>query len=55
MWRRSDTTQNFFLLFIDEFEKQIIIKKTVKVDQKKQNNFYNHHVEFFLKNKEKHL
>ena len=27
------TPQNFFLPFIDEFEKQIIIKKTVKVGQ----------------------
>ena len=33
MWRRCDTPQNFFLAFIDEFEKQVIIKKTVEVGQ----------------------
>ena len=27
MQRRWSTTQNFFLVFIDELEKQIIIKK----------------------------
>ena len=27
------TPQNFFLVFIDELEKQIIIKKTVEVGQ----------------------
>ena len=32
MGRRWDTRQNFFLEFIDELEKQIIIKKTVEVD-----------------------
>ena len=33
MWRRWDTPQNFFLAFIDELEKQIIIKKTVEMGQ----------------------
>ena len=33
MWRRWGTPQNFFLAFIDELEKQIIIKKTVEVGQ----------------------
>ena len=31
MWRRWGTPQNFFLIFIDEFEKQIIIKKSDEV------------------------
>ena len=35
MWRRWGTPQNFSLAFIDELEKQIIIKKTVKVGQYK--------------------
>ena len=33
MSRRWGTPQNFFLAFIDELEKQIIIKKTVEVGQ----------------------
>ena len=33
MWKRRGTPQNFFLAFIDEFEKQIIIKKTVEMGQ----------------------
>ena len=33
MQRRRGTPQNFFLAFIDELEKQIIIKKTVEVGQ----------------------
>ena len=33
MWRRWGTPQNFFLAFINELEKQIIIKKTVEVGQ----------------------
>ena len=33
MLRRWDTPQNFFLVFIDELEKQIVIKKTVEVGQ----------------------
>ena len=36
MWRRWGTAQNFFLAFIDELEKQVIVKKTVKVGHKKQ-------------------
>ena len=41
------TPQNFFLVFIDELVKQIIIKKTVKVGQKKQNNFNIYNAVFF--------
>ena len=33
MWRRWGTPQSFFLGFINELEKQIIIKKTVEVGQ----------------------
>ena len=33
MWGRWGTPQNFFSAFIDELEKQIIIKKTVEVGQ----------------------
>ena len=33
MRRSWGTPQNFFFVFIDEFEKQIIIKKTVQVGQ----------------------
>ena len=33
MRRRWDTPQDFFLAFIEELEKQIIIKKTVEVGQ----------------------
>ena len=33
MGRRWGTPQNFFLAFIDEFEKQVIIKTTVEVAQ----------------------
>ena len=33
MWGRWDTPQKFFFTFIDELEKQIIIKKTAEVDQ----------------------
>ena len=47
MWRRWGTPQNFFLAFIDELEKQIIIKKTVEVGQQKQNNFNIYNVVFF--------
>ena len=31
--KKVGSPQNFFLTFIDELEKQIIIKKTVEVDQ----------------------
>ena len=33
MGRRWGTPQNFFLSFIDELQKQIIIKRTVEVGQ----------------------
>ena len=33
MGRGWGTSQNFFLAFIDELEKQIIVKKTVEVGQ----------------------
>ena len=33
MWRMWGTTQNFFLAFTDELEKQIFIKKTVEAGQ----------------------
>ena len=46
-------TSEFFLAFVDELQKQIIITKTVEVGQKKQNNFNIYNVELFLKNKEK--
>ena len=49
MWRRWGTPQNFSLAFIDELEKQIIIKKTVEVGQQKQNNFNIYNVAFFKK------
>ena len=55
MWRKWGTLQNFFFAFIDELEKQIIIKKLLKWANKKQNNFNIYNVAFFLKNKEKHL
>ena len=47
MWRRWGTPQNFFLAFIDDLEKQIIIKKTVEVAVKKQNNFNIYNVASF--------
>ena len=31
MWTKSGTPQNFFWAFIDELEKQIIIRKTVEI------------------------
>ena len=33
MYRRWGKTQNFFLAFIDELEKQLFIKKTIEEDQ----------------------
>ena len=50
MWRRWGTPQNFFLPFIDELEKQIIIKKKKKLlkwANKKQINFNICNVVFF--------
>ena len=51
MWRRWGTPKNFFLAFIDELEKQIIIKKLLKWANKKQNNFNIYNVAFFWKKK----
>ena len=47
--KRWGTPQNFFLAFIDEPEKQIIIIKMLKWANKTQNNFNIYNVEFFLK------
>ena len=33
MWRRWGTPQNFFLVFTDEPERQLFIKKAVEVSQ----------------------
>ena len=49
MLRRWGTPQNFFLTFIDKLEKQIIIKKTVELGQKKQNNFNIYNIAFLKK------
>ena len=46
MWRKWGTPQNFFFAFIDELEKQIIIKKLLKWANKKQNNFNIYNVAF---------
>ena len=46
MWERWGTPQNFFLTFINELEKQIIIKKLLKWANKKQNNFNIYHAVF---------
>ena len=53
MWRWQGTPQNFFLAFIDELKKQIIIKKTVEVGQSKINNFNIYNVAFNKKKKKK--
>ena len=54
MWGWWGTLHNFFLAFIDELEKQIIIKTPVEVGQKKnQNNFNIYNVAFFFKKKKK--
>ena len=47
------TSQNFFWIFVDELEKQIIItiKKTVKVGQQKQNNFNIYYIAYLKKYK----
>ena len=39
MWRKWGTTQNFYLTFIDELEKQLFIKKIVAVSQQKIQDF----------------
>ena len=56
MWRRWDTTQNFFLAYTaDELEKQIFIKKNCWCGPiKKQNKFRKYNVAL-KKNKGKHL
>ena len=49
MWIRCGTPQNFFLAFIDELEKEIVLKKLQKWAKKKQNKFNIYNVEFLLK------
>ena len=39
MLRRWGIPHNFFLAFIDELKKQIIIKKTVEAGQQKRKSF----------------
>ena len=39
MWRRCGTPQNYCLAFIDELEKQLLIKKLLKWANKKYKNF----------------
>ena len=53
MWRRWGTTQNLFLAFTDELEKQLFIKKKNCWSQpfKKQNNFNIYNNAFFKKMK----
>ena len=48
-WKRWSTTQNFFLASIDELEKQLFIKKTVKWANKKHKNFNIYNNVFFAK------
>ena len=57
IWRRWGKPQNFFLAFINELEKQLIIKKKLlRWANKKQNNLNIYNVAFLKKkNKEKHL
>ena len=50
MW---GTSQNFFLEFTDELEKQIFIKKLLKWANRKQNNFNIYNVAFFKKRQRK--
>ena len=49
MGRMWGTSQNFFLAFTDELEKQIFIKKLLKWTNRKQNNFNIYNVAFFKK------
>ena len=53
MWRRWHTTQNFCLPFMNDFEKQLFIKKTV--GQKNLKILIFIMLYFFKENKEKHL
>ena len=52
MWRGSGTPQNFCLAFIDELEKQLFIKRTLKWANKKCKNFNIYNVFFQKKMKE---
>ena len=54
MWRKWGITQNFFLAFTDELEKQRFIKKNLNWANKKCKNFNIYNVVFFNNNKEKH-
>ena len=47
MCRRWGTPQNFCLAFIDEFQKQLLIKKLMKWAKKKLKNFNINVVVFF--------
>ena len=49
MWRMWGRPRTFFLAFIDELQKQIIIRKLLKWANKKQNNFNIYNVAFFKK------
>ena len=49
VWQREGTPQNFCVTFIDELEKQLFIKKTVKWANKKCKNFNIYNVVFFQK------
>ena len=54
-WKRWGTTQNLFLAFLHELEKQLFIKKLLKWANKKCKNFNTYNAAFFKNNKEKHL
>ena len=49
IWRRWGTPQNFFLTVIDELEKQLFIKKLLKLANNNQNNFNIYNVAIFFK------
>ena len=55
MWRRWGTAQTFFLTFIHELEKQIILKKLLNWANKKQIILIFTMLQFLKKYKEKHL
>ena len=46
---------HFFLAFIDDLEKQIIIEKLLKWANKRQNNFNIYNAAYLKKGKGKHL
>ena len=52
---RWGTPQNFFLAFMDELEKQIVIKKLLNWASKKQNNFNIYNVAIFLKKRQREI